>query len=182
MSWSQEYARQGAVRAGQCQRTFGQSLLELLARARESERRAYLETYRSAAGTFDAAFQCGALAAVAFAVLAMMAVVIAHRMAAGGAVRNLDLFHSCSSLDGAMHSPYEPVKNGRTQERRDAVMLQQKRIAQECVSYEEARRARDSAHECRACAVLMPQTRLASRAQVLVAVQPRVVDGDCRTG
>jgi hypothetical protein len=46
-----------------------------------------------APGTFDAAFERSALAAVSLAVLAVMPVMVAHRMAARGAIRNLNLFH-----------------------------------------------------------------------------------------
>jgi len=43
------------------------------------------------AGALDAAFQRGALGPIALAVLAMMAVVLAHCVAAGRAIRNF--FH-----------------------------------------------------------------------------------------
>ena len=67
---------------------------------------------QSASGALNAAFQSGALNAVPLAVLAMMAVVAAHWVAAGRAIRNVNFFHGTLSddrglsLDGAMDSPY----------------------------------------------------------------------------
>ncbi len=46
-----------------------------------------------ATGAFNAAFQRGALNAVTFAVFAVVAVMAAHCVAAGRAIRNLNLFH-----------------------------------------------------------------------------------------